>query len=345
MIDSIEIHNYKIIKEMTVSELGRVNLFVGANNAGKSTLLESIYLASGSNIPQCLTRINAVRNINKLNQYPWDSFFSDFRSEAIRLRSTCGNSLEKDVVISPASDAGNELSKDSNELGVPLRGVSGVSAKIAVRDGFGNSQDVSQGIRSVKDGTLRIVDDNENSLDPLSSLFVGSRDSLMPSLPHFITAVKVDKSFDVVIELLREFDPSVSDIEIGTDGIYVDIGQSKLVPLGVLGDGLVRFLGICLAVMGSKANVVLFDEIDNGLHYSNQVVLWKALLRLAEKFDVQIMATTHSIDCISSLAEAGALSESKPRLYRIERHDDDVALYDYHFDELQLAVEQMFELR
>lgn len=47
---SLYIKNFKNIRELNLSRLGKVNLIVGKNSVGKSTLLEaiSLYLSNGS---------------------------------------------------------------------------------------------------------------------------------------------------------------------------------------------------------------------------------------------------------------------------------------------------------
>ena len=43
MLDSLHIKNFRCFEDLTIPSLGRVNLIVGKNNSGKSTLLEAIY--------------------------------------------------------------------------------------------------------------------------------------------------------------------------------------------------------------------------------------------------------------------------------------------------------------
>ena len=47
---SLYIRNFKNIRELTINRLAKVNLIVGKNSVGKSTLLEalSVYLTQGS---------------------------------------------------------------------------------------------------------------------------------------------------------------------------------------------------------------------------------------------------------------------------------------------------------
>ena len=44
VINSIEINNFRGIKQLTVSDFSKINLIVGDNNSGKTTFLEAIQL-------------------------------------------------------------------------------------------------------------------------------------------------------------------------------------------------------------------------------------------------------------------------------------------------------------
>jgi AAA15 family ATPase/GTPase len=74
-------------------------------------------------------------------------------------------------------------------------------------------------------------------------------------------------------------------------------------PLTALGAGVHRFLGLLLACHGAQGGFLLVDEIDTGLHYSVQTRLWELLTAWAIQFDVQVFATTHSLDCVRAFAE------------------------------------------
>lgn len=44
--------------------------------------------------------------------------------------------------------------------------------------------------------------------------------------------------------------------------------------------------------------------IENGLHYSTMVEVWKAIAEAARRAETQIFATTHSWECIKAAHEA-----------------------------------------
>ena len=43
-LDSLEIKNFRGLRDMTIKKLGRANLIVGKNNVGKTTILEALKL-------------------------------------------------------------------------------------------------------------------------------------------------------------------------------------------------------------------------------------------------------------------------------------------------------------
>ena len=43
MLNSIRVKNYRGFQDCKVDGLGRINIFVGMNNSGKTTLLEALF--------------------------------------------------------------------------------------------------------------------------------------------------------------------------------------------------------------------------------------------------------------------------------------------------------------
>jgi len=52
----------------------------------------------------------------------------------------------------------------------------------------------------------------------------------------------------------------------------------------------------------ASGGTLLIDEIDTGLHHTVLRDMWKLVVQTAVKHDIQVFATTHSLDCINNLA-------------------------------------------
>ncbi len=128
--------------------------------------------------------------------------------------------------------------------------------------------------------------------------------------------------------------------------IHGDIGMSELVPLPLMGEGMGRLLSIILAIANAKGGTILIDEIENGLHYSVLTDVWKAITDAARRADVQIFATTHSLECIRAAHEAFESSEKYDfRYHRLERIKDEIRAVTYDQENLAISDEMNLEMR
>ena len=57
MLRDLTIQNYRCFQEFQIDDLARVNLIVGGNNTGKTSLLEAIYLYVTQNHPSSLVSL------------------------------------------------------------------------------------------------------------------------------------------------------------------------------------------------------------------------------------------------------------------------------------------------
>ena len=118
------------------------------------------------------------------------------------------------------------------------------------------------------------------------------------------------------------------------------------VPLRSLGDGATRMFGVALALANCRDGFLLIDEAENGIHYSVQSKFWNMILRAADAHNVQVVATTHSKDCINGFAAAALdCPDVNGNLIRLERRDDELRAIDYSKEELETAAEQNIEVR
>ena len=117
-------------------------------------------------------------------------------------------------------------------------------------------------------------------------------------------------------------------------------------PLGSMGEGIKRLLVLAMNLIQSAGGYLLVDEIDTGLHYSVMVKMWKLVIETARRLDIQVFATSHSLDCIQALAE---LYENEPdvrddiSLHRIQRGAE--AGIRYSADEILAAARERIEVR
>ena len=80
-----------------------------------------------------------------------------------------------------------------------------------------------------------------------------------------------------------------------------------------MGQAFNRILHIYAEILTSKTNVLLIDEIENGIFSESLPLIWKGLLAVCEQQNVQIFATTHSRECVMA-AHTAAEERGKDEL-------------------------------
>ena len=378
---SIHIKNYKNLKDLKIDSLSKINLIVGKNNVGKSTLLEAISIfASGGNIIS-LREILDIRG--EIYDFPYSleqdkklerhisSFLSLISDRDIELFIDNGISiicdisndetiLKKEVEIKLAkyietSDSNNlqNIKRQFLSNEDPMSGDPNIEYGILVKNKINNDfQDVlyklSGRIRQLlpniiqKTKPYELVRTNEISRNKNPELF--DKISLTPLEKEIVTALKIiEPNIEDINFLTEESLSRFNRTEERVPFVVFPLSSKKL-RLTSMGDGLNRILTIILALLNSKDGFLLIDEFENGLHYTVQTQLWKIIYQLSEKLNIQVFATTHSDDCIKSFIESD--TENKGKLIRLEDIDGDIKSIAFNDKErLNFAIQNNIEVR
>ncbi len=123
-------------------------------------------------------------------------------------------------------------------------------------------------------------------------------------------------------------------------------GIDEPIALRSLGDGMQRVFGLALTLVNAKDGILLIDEIENGLHYSVQPDIWHLVFQLAHRLNVQVFATTHSLDCIKAFQEAARENtQEEGLLIRLQGKKGEIGAVLYEEEELAIATHEQIEVR
>lgn len=156
-----------------------------------------------------------------------------------------------------------------------------------------------------------------------------------------------------VIQALRIIEPAVRAVSMvggeatrdARTAIVRSMDLPRPVPLRSFGDGLNRLFGIALSLVNAAGGLLLIDEFENGMHHTVQADVWRALFKLAEKLDVQVVATSHSYDAIEAFQEAARETPDQGVLIRLTRKGEDIIPTVFREEELAIATREGIEVR
>jgi ABC-type multidrug transport system ATPase subunit len=351
MFKSIKIKNLRAITDLEINNLGQVNLFVGNNNCGKTTILEALFFTIGNNNPNLPVNANAFRGLSFLSNEYWDSFFHNMEADSnIRISVILHKTQEEQIlVIRPVikkHTTAKPVSSDIISIGIQNGDAKPAFAPNGLELIYTSSQDpTAKSISSIViKGNELITEGTKESF--VRGVFVGPATKFDWKVRF--ASIQRKKRVGELISSLKEIESDISDIRINEVGILeADVGLCKLIPVNLMGGGIANSLSILLGMLDSEDGIVLIDEIENGLHHSVQQKNWKAVFKWAQNLNVQVFATTHSNECIRAFSNSvdTTLFGSEAKLYRIERKDEIFRAVEYTKELLSESIESKWEVR
>lgn len=345
MIESIKINNFRGIKELTIENLGQINIILGKNNCGKTSLLDAILLFSGATNPRLPITINWARKYSNMSDEMFRiNFYGLEPKNKIILSGKYNHSKERNLTISYREERSEIIGKENDTLDIHYylnleAEISGKKYHTELK--YPGNDTTSASVSDIKD---------EVYTEELKTFYISSSDPFNNNKQLF-TNLLLDKQEHAIIESLRTIEPNLKDIIVANDNLYADIGLEKRIPIQVLGDGIRKIISILINIYQAKdGGVLLIDEIDNGLHYQSMPTLWKTILWMANKYDVQIFATTHNIESLQALNKvlSNDCTESKDHImcYSLRHmNTDELKAYNYPYDKFNYVINQEIEIR
>lgn len=358
LLRDLKIENYRSFDTYRLDNLARVNLLVGDNNCGKTSVLEAVHILIAQGNIQCamqdLSLREAIRTASttpdgKILGHP-DSitwFYRNHQKDDEFPKSEFSISqtspFPRSVVYTIEYDVENrprQLKSESYQGGTAYR----------LQTARLNDQGLIRGPIQSPTRPENLTRLHPQYMQSPNHYLVTSHGLKTNRMAKLWNALLPEKREDAVVQCLQVIEASIQQIQFSPvtrsrADVWIDRGNER-VTLSELGEGASFLLSIGLAIANARRGVLLLDDIDTGLHYSRLADMWKMVIQSAKDLDVQVFATTHSLDCIRGLAEAVHNNEDftdDVAIFKIDRRSDQAARYAGN--ELEIIVEQEIEVR
>jgi hypothetical protein len=343
MIASLLIKNFRGFREISLRELRRVNLLVGGNDTGKTSVLEALVLLLGdaslvSELPTIFRSSQSGDHPgntadDRQNFWPW-LFYDRDSSNQINISAETEDRRMLTVTSGFAAQASQSSALQTSTL---ARGIGGGSGQQEL-------------LRYDQQGVTVF-----GSATP--SPFRVSRLSVRPSHP----VLDAEKYNQIALEsegesrfekIMREVEPRLKRLRYaklpGTNSplLFADVGLSRAVPSTQMGQAFNRILHIYAEILTSKTNLLLIDEIENGIFSESLKVIWKGLFTICAEYNVQVFATTHSRECVMAAnAVASERGQDELSVQRLQIVKGTVEAVRLGVEHLEMAAEMGLEVR
>lgn len=337
-IDTLTIQRFRGLTELTLEGLGGINLFIGDNNSGKTSVLEAISIYSEPMDPYAWRkvarrRVQGFRSISTVEGVKWlfpqgkqvSAEDAELFSGEIAMRGegrtgsrdlrVKAQEIEEIVELPPVRMSSRRHEDIGNSEGVLMRGIN-LACELTMRarellpvDHVVRHEMQFRDVAPRQPRDPSVVKQTGLGFEIVSPFDHGLEDLYVG---QFRRAV-VGEYKSQVIEALQRVDPSILDMEFlpspgamrrPEGALYLRHARSGRTPLSAFGDGVRRVLLMALTLVSARGGNLLIDEIETAIHVSVLGGVFQWLVDSCRKYDVQLFATTHSLEALDAILTA-----------------------------------------
>ena len=351
-IDKITVKNFKGFSHVELKELSNLNLFIGHNNIGKTSILEALAFAAGIEPRDFFTSfINETRHIavDKIKDY--QKFFYQFQiknpvsvdchyknigTTAQKSRHTLTYKIEYQTMPKEENDKIKVTAcKNENDS---------ISWQFSVKEE--PSKDGTDPLQNLIEGAIRkalqetriewLNNTDRNGLKKYEQFFQKYQpvvcfvqNNFLLS-PQEITLMEGRNNQKQVLEFIQEIDNRVDVVQVSANTLNIYYkGMDAPFPLSVMGSGFIKILKLYLAILCNGTNIILFDEISDGLSPETIGILLKYIIPELCNRNIQLFATTHSYDILQQIADYKNNDKDCIAAYYLYHDNDKIQVHRY----------------
>ena len=324
----LKIHHFKSIEDLELKDLSNINIIVGDNNSGKTSLLEAISILGNENSLKSI-----LNNVSKKSSaYPsnFELFLGIFpreqnKNKSIKIKSTI-KGLTREININGNIVRNIDINKETDNT-------------------FLGNINVKLEDEIVIDKNISIEEDKDikyiNEYDIIKIVYITPYDYYRNDLIENTLENLEDKDKENIISLLKIFDLDIVDfkivkkLNIGTSMIYIDHNVYGTVPLFSFGDSIKNIFTLSVAIMSAKGGILLVDEIESAIHKNHINKMLDKIIKLCNEYKIQLICTTHSLEAIDSIILSLENKMDSLSCFRIELYDNKTYYTKFSGDKLK----------
>lgn len=339
MFNILSLSNFRVFNDFSVN-IKPITLISGKNNSGKTTILESIFLLNDYANPGVFLKLLGFRGIRSISTKTlWEPLFYEMNTnKGLKIKT---NELSLNIKRNDRYVLANNIPNELNSINYALICEVKKGNKLFKGDYIIGSD-------------ITLINRNENN-QPITTPFVQYLGpNVVPddiSVANWFGILDLSGKKEKLIKFLKILDDNIVDVAtIMLDNVvqlYVTNRQNIKMPISVMGDGIRKIMNIALTMLANPSCILLCDEIENGLHYSLHQKFWELIISLVKDEDCQIIATTHSYECINGVLE-GIKEKNANEIFayiRLENEDGIISPKMFTNEMLDFALSSELEVR
>jgi AAA15 family ATPase/GTPase len=317
MAKSVDIQNFRGFDSVYVPDCKRINIVVGDNGSGKTAFMEAVFLASSLS-PEIALRFRAFRGYENtvagqardIERAMWGDLFHDHNfAKGIYVRLS-GSRAQERILTVTYNERNRTMTRSKKSQDVGWNPVN------FVWKGANNSI-LHTSTPGFADGKLTIPPSPPPLYD--SAFFAANHTYPPGDMVNRFSALSIESDETALVENFKDQFELIENLSIemnaGSPLLYAKLqDKSEKLPLALISGGMNKLASILFTMSRYKEGIILIDEIENGFYYKKMPLIWRSILHFAEFYDVQVFASTHSIECLQAVEE---IAEENPTKFSV----------------------------
>lgn len=333
-IQNLYIHTFRGIRGLSAEHLNHINLIVGDNNCGKTSVLEALLMlrdpADFSNILRVARLRDQDNSLFTGKASAFENFYNLFpqpsKEPLIHLSAliqSFGGEEEAECMV---NGEWTRILLDSSDALRPVRGPfsynrrsSELPLEAEAFDGLLTA--VTDGIRTRESITFHeysnITGRKVSRQEYLNMLYLSPVEHMKNAIVNRI--VKDPDYKDICLHVIQIFDPEITDLLIlknertNRPVEYIKHSRLGIMPVSTYGDGIKRVLMLANAIARTAGGILLIDEVETAIHAQYYHDIFQFLVKACRQFEIQLFITTHNIEAFDSLLSTQDYEEPQER--------------------------------
>lgn len=348
MINNLSVQNFRRFKSLTLHDCGRINIVVGDNGAGKTALLEALFLAVAHD-PQKALHLRQTRGLDgafsgAVRQIE-EALYGDIFYQMNPMNS---------VEISLRGDGPEcrtlRIFRGSGDIKMPTNNPSALVILSPILFEWTSAEGL---VFTAKTKISASGVEFESTQEDLPNFYFFQTNVPVPSgeTATNFSKLSVQGDSDDIAKIVKQAFEWIDWIGVesvgGAPAVHASVRGSKLrYPLTTVSGAINRFIAILVAVAQRPKGFVLVDEIENGMYYTRHAASAHAILTAARQNECQMFVSTHSKEWLRGLIEVAGKDVRDIVLWRLETDlEGNAEILRFSGDTLRAGIEHDAEVR
>lgn len=336
-LETVNIKMFRGIQNLSIQNLGAVNLIVGDNNCGKTSALEAIELLRSSgnlaNLYKVARQRESLAVLGRNSVY--DNFLCMFPRDGSNLKIEVEGVCNAETICCQINGSEERVLLDAKELDwAVLRKNEGISGELET-DIFNGEILTIYGSETKREKISinrfsRVSGTPSSAKDKFNIVYVAPFEHLRGSIISRIVGNEAYKN--ICLKALQLFDPNIEDMmilksDVGNRPVeYIKHSKLGNMPMATYGDGIKKVLVLANSIAAAAGGVLLIDEIETAIHKKYYDDIFTFVLKACKAFDVQVFITTHSLEAIDGILATADYDQQEEiddiKVVTLKRADD-----------------------